>query len=127
MDEFLTKYFNTFAFQTVSTEKFVEYLKEELIEPNKLNFNFDEWIYQPGIPKNCVKVNSKRFKEMQKLAKEFASGNDIFEPKTTFEPIPKSWRKNELLNRLSALIIPRKNGWSLFVPYLKKWIPKKWP
>jgi hypothetical protein len=80
--------------------EFVEYLKEELLEPNKIKFDFDEWIYQPGIPKNCVKVNSKRFKEMQKLAKEFATGNDIFEPKTTYEPIPKSWRKKRVTKQL---------------------------
>jgi hypothetical protein len=125
MDEFLTKYFNTFAFQTVSTEKFVEYLKEELIEPNKLNFNFDEWIYQPGIPKNCVKVNSKRFKEMQKLAKEFASGNDIFEPKTTFEPIPKSWRKKRVTKQIKRSDYSTQE-WMEFIRSLpKKMDPEK--
>lgn len=90
IDEFLVNYLNSFAFQAISTEKFIEYFKNELIDPIKLSFNIDEWIYQPGIPKNCINVNSERLNEMQKFAREFASGIDIFEPKTIFEPIPKS-------------------------------------
>lgn len=110
MDVFLNKYFNAFAFQTISTEKFIEYLKRELLEPNRINFNIDEWVYQPGIPKSCVKIQSKKFKHMQQLAKAFAAGDDIFEPKTTYEPIPKSWRKKGLQNKFSVPIFPRKNG-----------------
>ena len=100
-------------------------MKEELLEPNKLNFNFDEWIYQPGIPRNCVKVNSKRFKEMQKLAKEFASGNDIFEPKTTFEPIPKSWRKKRVTKQIKRSDFSTQE-WMEFIRSLpKKMDPEK--
>ena len=125
MDEFLNKYFNAFAFQTVSTEKFVEYLKEELIEPNKISFNYDEWIYQPGIPKNCVKINSKRFKEMQKLAISFAAGDDIFEPKTTYEPIPKSWRKKRVTKQLKRSDYSTQE-WMEFIRSLpKKMDPEK--
>lgn len=100
MDVFLNKYFNAFAFQTISTEKFIEYLKRELLEPNRINFNIDEWVYQPGIPKSCVKIQSKKFKHMQQLAKAFAAGDDIFEPKTTYEPIPKSWRKKRVTKQI---------------------------
>ncbi len=100
MDVFLNKYFNAFAFQTISTEKFIEYLKRELLEPNRINFNIDEWVYQPGIPKSCVKIQSKKFKYMQQLAKAFAAGDDIFEPKTTYEPIPKSWRKKRVTKQI---------------------------
>jgi aminopeptidase N len=100
MDEFLKKYFNEFAFQTISTEKFIEYLKEKLLGPNKVKFNFDEWIFQAGIPKNCIRIESQRFKEMRSLAKKFAEGNDIFEPKTSYEPIPKSWRKKRVTKQI---------------------------
>ena len=100
MDAFLTNYFNAFAFQTISTEKFIDYLKNELLEPNKIKFNIDEWVYEPGIPKSCLKIESKKFKHMQQLAKAFASGDDIFEPKTTYEPIPKSWRKKRTTKQI---------------------------
>jgi len=100
MDNFLKTYFSEFAFQTISTEKFIAYLKEKLLEPNDFKFNYEEWIYQPGIPKNCIRVESKRFREMGLLAKKFANGDDIFEPKTTYEPIPKSWRKKRVTKQI---------------------------
>ena len=37
---------------------------------------------------------------MQQLAKAFAAGDDIFEPKTTYEPIPKSWRKKRVTKQI---------------------------
>jgi len=56
-DEFLKEYFNDHAFETISTEKFIRYLNTELLEPNKLtDFNVNEWVYQPGLPENCVSV-----------------------------------------------------------------------
>lgn len=100
MDQFLTKYFNDFAFQTVSTEKFVEYLKANLLIPNSINFDTDEWIYNSGIPKNCLKVESEKFSHMQKLAKEFGEGVDIFEPIVTYESIPNSWRKKRVTTQI---------------------------
>ncbi len=100
MDVFLTNYFNTFAFQTISTEKFIEYLNNELLDPNQIKFNTDEWVYQPGIPQNCLKIQSKKFKHMQQLAKDFAAGGDIFEPTTTYEQIPKSWRKKRVTKQI---------------------------
>lgn len=79
-DLFLKKYFKTFAFKTVTTEKFISYLKKNLLEPNKVDFNLNEWIYEEGIPDNCVKIESQRFNEVQLLADRFAAGEDIFKP-----------------------------------------------
>jgi aminopeptidase N len=77
-DAFLKEYFNKHAFETISTEDFVEYLNAELLEPNKIKFNTQEWIYQPGIPENCVKVRSKRLEHMAELAQEVNNGEMIF-------------------------------------------------
>lgn len=78
MDKFLNSYFTKFAFQAVSTEQFVDYLESELLEPNKITFNVDEWIYQPGLPSNCVKVYSERLAKITALADKFAAGKNIF-------------------------------------------------
>ena len=48
------------------------------MKPNKLTFNVDEWIYQPGIPSNCVKIESERLKKIEILADRFMEGKDIF-------------------------------------------------
>ena len=54
------------------------YLKEELLEPNNIDFNIDEWIYQPGVPDNCIKIRSKRLEHMNELAQEVNKGEMIF-------------------------------------------------
>lgn len=77
-DAFLKGYFNKYAFETISTEDFVLYLKKELLEPNDLEFNLEEWIYQPGLPDNCVKITSDRLNRMEKLAEDVNKGEDIF-------------------------------------------------
>jgi leukotriene-A4 hydrolase len=60
-DEFLNKYFNEHAFQTMTTETFISYLNSELLDKDpgwKSKVNVEEWIYQPGLPKNCPVVKS---------------------------------------------------------------------
>lgn len=77
-DIFLKDYFDSHAFETISTEDFVDYLNAELLEPNKVDFNVEEWIYQPGIPDNCIKIRSKRLEHMDELAQEVNDGEMIF-------------------------------------------------
>lgn len=77
-DAFLKDYFDTHAFETISTEDFVDYLNAELLEPGNVDFNVEEWVYQPGIPDNCVKIRSKRLEYMNELAKEVNNGEMIF-------------------------------------------------
>jgi len=71
-DKFLNSYFDTYQFQTVTTEDFVSYAKTNLLEPNQVDFNIDEWIYGEGIPSNCVKIESDRFKICDEKAKYLA-------------------------------------------------------
>jgi aminopeptidase N len=68
-DKFLNDYFNTYQFKTVTTEDFVEYAKAKLLEPNQIEFNIEEWVYESGIPENCVKIESNRFKICDEKAK----------------------------------------------------------
>ncbi|NQZ34165.1 MAG: M1 family metallopeptidase [Crocinitomicaceae bacterium] len=77
-DAFLKEYFTSHAFETITTEDFVVYLNEELLLPNKVDFNVDEWIYQPGVPENCIKIRSKRLEHMSELAQEVNEGEMIF-------------------------------------------------
>ena len=68
-DVFLKSYFEEHAFQPITTEIFVDYLNKNLLEPNKIEFNLDEWIYGEGIPENCVKVESDKFDKVAEKAK----------------------------------------------------------
>jgi aminopeptidase N len=60
-DVFVNNYFEEHAFQTLTTEDFVTYTTANLLEPNNVDFNMDEWIYGEGIPDNCVKIESDKF------------------------------------------------------------------
>lgn len=77
-DVFMNEYFQTYKFQTVTTETFEKYLLNNLLKPNKLTFNTKEWLYGKGIPENCVKIVSPRFVAIQKLATDFVLGKNIF-------------------------------------------------
>ena len=89
-DEFLKGYFKDHQFQTLTTEQFRKYLNEKLIKPNKIKFNVDEWLYQAGLPKNCIAITSPRFEKIQLLADQFAAGQDIFK-----QPKKKKGKKRE--------------------------------
>jgi leukotriene-A4 hydrolase len=68
-DPFLKSYFDTYAFQAITTEIFIDYLNTNLLEPNKIDFNTDEWIHGEGIPDNCVVIESDRFDIVTEKAK----------------------------------------------------------
>ncbi len=82
MDAFLEQYFNEFAFQTITTTDFEEYLNKHLLQPNKIEFNTKEWIYENGLPDNCVEIKSERLDAMIELAEQF--NNDAIPTNTSF-------------------------------------------
>lgn len=74
MDAFLEAYFTEFAFKTITTSIFEKYLDENLLAPNNVEFNTKEWIYESGLPANCIEINSERLDNMIALADEFNNG-----------------------------------------------------
>ncbi len=97
LDAFLKSYFKDHAFQSMNTEKFLVYLNENLIEPNELDVNIDEWVYGPGLPANCPVTTSERFEKVDIQSANFAKG----------QPAPslnvKDWTTQEWLHFLRAL------------------------
>lgn len=89
-DEFLKGYFEDHQFQTLTTEQFKKYLTEKLLKPNNIKFDVDAWLYKPGLPKNCISITSPRFEKIQRLADQFAAGQDIFK-----QPKKKKGKKRE--------------------------------
>jgi leukotriene-A4 hydrolase len=49
-DIFLKKYFEDFRFKSITTEQFLEYLFENLLDPHKISFAAEDWVYAPGLP-----------------------------------------------------------------------------
>lgn len=76
-DEFLKNYFKEHAFSTMSTERFIVYLKENLLDKSNVKFNIDEWVYTAGIPKNQAIIKSDKFDNVEKTLKQFIETNTI--------------------------------------------------
>lgn len=76
-DAFLNAYFKKFSFQTLTTEEFLNYLNTELLEKEGLEFNTNEWIYQQGLPDNCVEITSSRLSEMESWARSLNNGKQL--------------------------------------------------
>jgi len=72
-DSFLRAYFDTFAFQSMTTTRFVEYLNTALPDVVK-RVNVKEWIYGSGIPANAPQPKSEAFARVEAQAKAFAEG-----------------------------------------------------
>lgn len=60
-DRFLCQYYDTFAFQSITSSAFVAFLREQLISGDmelEQRVALEDWIYGPGLPTNCPKIRS---------------------------------------------------------------------
>lgn len=76
-DTFLKNYFDTNAFQVMTTEGFIEYLKANLVKGDEellKNINLEGWIFSPGLPEGVPAPTSERFAQVDK-ALEFFTGS----------------------------------------------------
>jgi len=99
-DAFVKKYFATHAFQSMTTEKFLEYLQKDLIKhDHKLedSININAWVYEPGIPKNCPIIISKRFQKVDATLADWTNG------KPTKELETENWSSHEWLQFIRHL------------------------
>jgi len=76
-DEFLRLYFQKYAFSTMTTEKFVIYLNENLLVKNEITFNTDDWIYKQGLPDNQAIIESDRFDNVEKVLNQFMENDTV--------------------------------------------------
>jgi aminopeptidase N len=60
-DAFLRAYFEHFAFHSITTADFLEYLRRELPNPVPV----DEWIFRPGIPAGAAEPHSDAFQRVE--------------------------------------------------------------
>lgn len=96
-DRFLNGYFNSHAFKTITSEKFHEYLNEELIKKYSLDVNAEEWIYKNGLPANCPRIVSSKFKTVEQALFSWSKGT-----KPELLPV-KEWSSHEVLHFIRNL------------------------
>lgn len=94
LDAFLRQYFDHFAFQSIPTATFVEYLKAELLpqQPNAVTAEeIDEWLYQPGIPMSAPQVLSPRLGLVDSARLAWRGSDQLPPPQLTSEWSTQEW------------------------------------
>jgi len=104
-DLFLRSYFDEHAFKTITTEKFLAYLQQNLIKgdkPLEQKLNIDAWVYGPGIPTNAPRADRDRFNRVDSERDRFLKGANVATLNT------KSWTTHEWLHFLRKMPKPLK-------------------
>jgi leukotriene-A4 hydrolase len=76
-DQFITDYFNDFAFQVITTEDFLDYLDQRLISVHHGVLTRDQverWMYEPGLPEDAVIPESRNLDHAAELAGMWSRG-----------------------------------------------------
>ena len=96
-DAFLKTYFDVHKFQTITTDQFLSYLDKELLAPTHTGLNITEWVDEPGLPKNCPKIDATLFNNVEKQIELY---------KTNYNPTvleTSKWSTHEWLHFLRHL------------------------
>ena len=98
LDAFLKGYFDHFAFQPMSSERLVNYMRENLLsEEEATRINVQQWIFEPGIPSNIVQVQSDAFTKVEAQVNAWKSGAPASALQTT------GWTTQEWMHFLRTL------------------------
>jgi aminopeptidase N len=76
-DAFLRGYFDRFAFQSITTRQFLEYLKANLLSERPelaAQIPIDKWVYEPGLPANAPQPQSAAFVKVEQQAAVWLQG-----------------------------------------------------
>lgn len=100
-DIFLNSHFSRNKFKSMTTEVFLQQLKEELLSADEWKIiGVDEWVYGYGIPANCPVPASDRFAQVDAARSAFESGMSPAELQT------KGWTTHEWVHFIRGLDNP---------------------
>jgi len=77
-DAFLMQYFKDFAFKSITTDTFIAYLDETLLNqyPDKLDAKrINTWIFEPGLPEDAPQPESDAFTKIDDTRTAWLSGD----------------------------------------------------
>ncbi|MBK9286349.1 MAG: M1 family metallopeptidase [Flavobacteriales bacterium] len=96
-DTFLRNYFDAHAFQSMTTERFLVLLDEQLLMPNKVEMNTAAWVNGDGLPAEAIMPVSDRFAKVEAEIVRWKKGASADELST------KGWSTFEWLHFLRHL------------------------
>lgn len=94
LDTFLRGYFDQFAFQSISTATFLDYLRQELLAAHPDAVREDEleaWLYAPGIPDYAPQVLSPRLGFVDSARLAWLGSAQLPPPQMTSEWTTQEW------------------------------------
>jgi len=100
-DKFVREYFDAHAFQSLTTETFVNYLQKNLLNKNPNIVSREEveqWIFKAGLPKNAPEPKSDAFAKVEAQANDYLSGKIAVTAINT-----TSWTTQEWLHFLKTM------------------------
>jgi aminopeptidase N len=98
LDAFLRDYFDHFAFQPMSSDRMLAYMKEKLLSDDEAKrINIQAWVYEPGVPTNIPAVTSKAFAAVDKDVESWKGGAQASTLQTS------KWTTHEWVQFLRAL------------------------
>jgi leukotriene-A4 hydrolase len=100
-DQFVKRYFDHFAFQSITTADFRAYLQKHLLDADAqltAKVPIDEWINKPGVPAAAPQPASDAFVKVEAQAKAWLTGNT---PATQLQTA--QWTTHEWLHFLKFL------------------------
>ena len=106
-DSFLTQYFKEFAFQSITTDQFIDYLSKTLLVDyaDKLDMvRIKQWIFQPGLPADVTLPESNAFTQIDSVRAAWLAGELAAEKIKTNDWTVHQWLYflNNLPEQLSA-------------------------
>lgn len=99
-DAFLSEYFETNAFKTMTTEDFISYTNKNLFEKNNIEVDsslYNDWIYGEGLPESIPAVTSERFVKVDTVLAKWNRGTPATELSTN------GWSTHEWLHFIGNL------------------------
>ncbi|WP_125560923.1 M1 family metallopeptidase [Pseudoalteromonas rubra] len=100
-DAFVKGYFDAYAFKSLTTAEFVQYIEKHLINKHPGIVSMDkvnEWIHAPGLPADAPNPTSDAFDKVDAATQAWLEGN------STLDSIPTaSWTVHEWLHFINNL------------------------
>lgn len=105
-DQFLKEYFDKYAFEVMTTDKFMKEINQSLFNENpnwKSEIRIEEWVFETGLPDNCPVVTSERFNKVEAELNAWLDGKAPVDLKTS-EWMTPEWMHfvRKLPNELSG-------------------------
>ena len=100
-DGFLKRYFDKFAFQSITTATMLDYLQQNLFAeypPQGAKIPIHQWVYEPGLPLSAPAAESTVFEEISENALAWADGKLVLSKIKT-----KHWSTQQWLEFLQVL------------------------